>query len=201
MTRPPFAVTYDYRCPFARNAHEHLIEALRAGAGWEVTFLPFSLTQSHIDEGATPVWERPDKSADLLAVEAGLVVRDRFPDRFFDVHLGLFAARHEDARDLRSEQVVAEVLAAAGVEADDVFAAVAGGGPRHAFRRAHVAAVQDHQVFGVPTFIAGDRCAFVRVMTRPQADGGEGTATIERILDLLLEHPEINEFKHTSIDR
>ena len=37
-----FAVTWDYRCPFARNAHEHIIEALRAGAPWSVRFVPFS---------------------------------------------------------------------------------------------------------------------------------------------------------------
>ena len=27
-----FAVNWDYRCPFARNAHEHLVEGLDAGA-------------------------------------------------------------------------------------------------------------------------------------------------------------------------
>ena len=31
-----FAVTWDYRCPFARNAHEHLAAALAGGADWEV---------------------------------------------------------------------------------------------------------------------------------------------------------------------
>ena len=28
----PFAVTWDYRCPFARNAHEHVLDGLAAGA-------------------------------------------------------------------------------------------------------------------------------------------------------------------------
>ena len=27
-----FAVTWDYRCPFARNIHEHLLTGLAAGA-------------------------------------------------------------------------------------------------------------------------------------------------------------------------
>ena len=27
-----FEITYDYRCPFARNAHEHVLDALEAGA-------------------------------------------------------------------------------------------------------------------------------------------------------------------------
>jgi len=36
-----FAVTWDYRCPFARNAHEHVLTALDAGADWDVRFVPF----------------------------------------------------------------------------------------------------------------------------------------------------------------
>jgi hypothetical protein len=43
-----FAVTWDYRCPFARNAHEHVLDGLAAGAEWDVTFLPFSLGQVHV---------------------------------------------------------------------------------------------------------------------------------------------------------
>ena len=45
-----------------------------------------------------------------MAIEAGLMVRDRFPDRFPDVHLALFAARHDEGRDLRDEAVVRQVL-------------------------------------------------------------------------------------------
>jgi hypothetical protein len=36
-----FAVTWDYRCPFARNAHEHVLAGLADGADWDVTFVPF----------------------------------------------------------------------------------------------------------------------------------------------------------------
>ena len=48
-----FGVTFDYRCPFARNAHEHLVQGLKDGADWDVQFLPFSLSQNKVDEGAT----------------------------------------------------------------------------------------------------------------------------------------------------
>ena len=37
-----FGLTYDYRCPFARLVHDHVVEGLRDGADWDVTFLPFS---------------------------------------------------------------------------------------------------------------------------------------------------------------
>ena len=31
-----FAVTFDYRCPFARNAHEAVVTGLREGRDWNV---------------------------------------------------------------------------------------------------------------------------------------------------------------------
>jgi hypothetical protein len=198
VTRTHFAVTYDYRCPFARNVHEHLVEGVRAGADWDLHYLPFSLTQSHIEEGETPVWDDPARASDLIAIEAGMVVREIDPDRFLDVHLALFTARHDDAKDLRDEAVVRQVLADAGVDADEVFAGIAEGWPRQAFRKAHEEAVAEHQVFGVPTFIAGETAAFVRIMSRPQGDGQVARATIDHVLELLSSHPEVNEFKHTS---
>jgi hypothetical protein len=192
-------VTYDYRCPFARNVHEHLIEGVRGGADWDLEYLPFSLTQSHIEEGETPVWDDPARASDLIAIEAGLVVREISPDRFLDVHLALFGARHDDGKDLRDEMVVRKVLAGAGVDDDEVFAAIADGWPRQAFRKAHEEAVAEHQVFGVPTFISGETAAFVRIMTRPEGDGRLARTTIDHVLELLWSHPEVNEFKHTSI--
>ena len=201
MPSPPFSVTYDYRCPFARNIHEHLVAGLRAGAGWDVAFTPFSLSQVHVEEGGRPVWENEDMASHLLAVEAGLVVRDTDAERFLDVHVALFAARHDEGRDLRDPSVVADVLRGAGVDADEVLATVAGGGPRAVFRAAHESAVNDHRVFGVPTFVREDRAVFVRVTTRPDGDGALARGTIEGVLSLLDTHPELNEFKHTTIDR
>ena len=46
-----FAVSFDYRCPFARNAHESVVAGLEAGRDWDVTFVPFSLDQMHVEEG------------------------------------------------------------------------------------------------------------------------------------------------------
>ncbi len=197
----PFSATYDYRCPFARNAHEHLVEAMRSGADWDVEFVPFSLSQVHVEEGGTPVWDDPAKARDLLAMEAGIVVRDRFPDRFPDVHLALFAARHDEGRDLREQDVVGDILAGAGVDADAVLDAVGDGWPREAFRKAHEQAVDEHKVFGVPTFVLGEAAVFVRIMTRPAGDGALARSTIEHVVSLITSHPELNEFKHTSILR
>jgi protein-disulfide isomerase-like protein with CxxC motif len=115
--------------------------------------------------------------------------------------LGLFTARHDQGRDLRDESVVRDVLGASGVDADKVLAAVAAGGPGRIFRQGHEAAVTTHHVFGVPTFVVGDRAVFVRVMTRPGGDASLARSTIDGILDLLEGHPELNEFKHTTVGR
>jgi DSBA-like thioredoxin domain len=197
----PFAITWDYRCPFARNAHEHVALALADGAGWEVTFLPFSLSQVHVPEGGTPVWEDPDKASDLLALSSGLVVRDQYPDRFLEAHVALFSARHDEKRDLREAAVVADVLERAGVPGDKVVAEVESGAVMTALRQAHEDAARDWGVFGVPTFIVGDRAVFVRVTTRPDGDAASARHTIEGVVELFDEHPELNEFKTTSISR
>ena len=130
-----FAVNWDYRCPFARNAHEHLVLALADGADWEVAFLPFSLSQTHVPEGGTPVWDDPAKANDLLALASGVVVRDQYPGRFYDAHLALFTARHDEGLDLRVPEVVAGVLDRAGVPGDKVLAEVESGAPVEEIRR------------------------------------------------------------------
>ncbi len=195
-----FAVTWDYRCPFARLAHLHLLDGLAAGADWDITFLPFSLGQVHVAEGEAPIWERPDDDSGLLALRAGVVVRDRFPDAFPAVHRELFDARHVHARHL-DEDTVRAALVAHGVDADVVFAEIADGAPLDTVRKEHEAAALDHDVWGVPTFLVGDQAVFVRLTTDSAGDGELARTRIDRILDLAAGYPELNEFKHTSIPR
>jgi len=199
--RTAFSVTWDYRCPFARNAHEHVIEGLRGGAPWDVTFVPFSLGQVHVAEGEPDIWGHWQDDTGLLALQAGVVVRDKFPDRFLDVHEALFALRHDQGGQLREESEVRATLEEQGVDADAVLAEIATGNPIATVQQAHEAAAKDHQVWGVPTFIIGDRAVFVRLMDRPQGDIARATRSIDRVLELLAGWPELNEYKYTSIPR
>ena len=200
MTRS-FAVTWDYRCPFARNAHEHLLAGLEAGADWDVRFLVFSLDQTHVEEGGKPVWEEPDRYPALLANLAGVVVRDRSPEQFHAAHFALFAARHDQAMDLRDPAVVAKALDSAGVDAAGVLSEVEAGWPLEVLKEEHSEAVGQLQVFGVPTFISADDAVFVRLMNRPLGDSKLAISTIDRVLDVFEGWPELNEFKHTKILR
>ena len=200
MTARRFALTYDYRCPYARIAHDHVVTGLRAGAEWDVAFLPFSLGQVHVEEGQPSVWERPDEDSGLLALQASIAVRDTQPERFVDVHHALFEHRHAAAGNLRSRDALTPVLEAAGADAAAVWAEVGSGRPLATIEKEHTAAAEGQRVWGVPTFVVGDAAVFVRLLDRADGDAGLAIATVERILDQI-EWPILNEFKHTSVPR
>lgn len=195
-----FGITWDYRCPFARIVHRHVIEGLLDGADWSVRFLPFSLGQVHIEEGEAPIWDHPEDDTGLLALQAAVVVRDRHPRQFPIVHRALFEARHAEGAQLRDETVLRDLLVRNDIDADAVMGEVASGRPLAVVRDEHTAAARDLDVWGVPTFIVGGRAAFVRLMDLP-ADAGDARRTVERIVDMLDDWPSLNEFKHTSLDR
>jgi hypothetical protein len=198
-SRQTFAVTWDYRCPFARIGHEHVLDALEAGAPWDVTFVPFFLNQSHVPEGGMPAWDDPAQQSDLVALASGVVVRDRLPEHFHAVHRALFNARHDEGGDLRDRGVVAEALTRAGVDAEAVLAEVDSGWPAKQIRSEHEDVVSRLDVFGVPTFIVGGDAVFVRLMARPGGDADLARTTVDRVLGLITDHPDLNEFKHTRL--
>lgn len=196
-----FSINFDYRCPFARNANEHVLEALASGAEWQVDFTGFSLTASHADPDEPFAWSDPAHRPDLVALAAGLAVRDTQPEQFRAVHRALFAARHDLGQDLRDEEVVRKALAEGGADVEAVFAELDGGAPFATLQREHESAVSRLQTFGVPTFSNDEAAVFVRLMTRPAGDGARAISTIERVLDLLENAPELNEYKHTTVPR
>jgi hypothetical protein len=198
-----FAITFDYLCPFARNANEHVTAGLRGGAEWDVDFVPYSLAQGHVGEGEADVWERADRErvSGILAFQVGLTVRDEHPEAFLDVHDALFAARHDHGLDIKDPSVLRDVVARAGLDADEVLEQARTGRAPKTLRAEHEAAVDQHTVWGVPTFIAGDRAVFVRIMDRPEGDAGRARGRIERVLDLVEGEPELHEFKQTDLPR
>lgn len=194
-----FGLTWDYRCPFARIVHEHVLTALAGGADWQVDFRAFSLDQTHVEEGQPPVWDQPERYPGLLANLAGVVVRDRYPEQFPVAHGRFFSARHDAALDLRDRDVIMKVLEESGLDGRAVLAEVESGWPLQVMKEEHTTEVEQRQVFGVPTFIVGDQAVFVRLMRRPDGDAALARRTIERIVDTITGWPELNEFKHTSI--
>jgi len=191
-----FAVSFDYRCPFARNGHESVVLGLREGRDWDVRFLPFSLDQVHVEEGEPPVWERDPEvwGTGVSALLWGIAVRDNFFDHFYDWHIAAFSARHDEGRKIAKNDVLAEIATSVGLDADAVATEVASGRPLKVLADEHSEAVKRWRIFGVPTFVVGERAVFVRVMDRKNPDD------VDRVLDLL-EWTDLNEFKHTSVPR
>ena len=190
-----FDLTYDYLCPFARNANEAVVDALEQGADWSVTFRPFSLQQNHNGPEETPVWDvalDADMGSGVRALLWSLAVRDRFPDSFARFHVSMFAARHDQALDVGDEHVIRDVAGSAGLDADAVSEVVATGVPQRTLESEHSALVEIHEVFGVPTFIVEREAVFTRIMDRHNVED------VKRIVDML-GWTNLNEFKWTRI--
>jgi hypothetical protein len=189
-------VTFDYRCPFARNAHEAVVNAVREGVDIDYRFQSFSLDQVHVEEGSAPVWERPEgeRGGGVLALEWGIAIRDQFPDHFLDAHVAFFAARHDKGLKLDDASVLREAAAGVGLDADAVAAEVATGGPLKILGAEHAESVDRWAVFGVPTFCEGEEATFIRFMERGRTDD------LARAVELL-EWSRFNEFKRTRVPR
>lgn len=194
-----FAITFDYLCPFAAITNETVVAALEAGAEHEVEFRAYSLSQGHLEDGDTPVWERDEPLSGILALQWGLAVRDHFPGSFRAVHKALFQARHLEGKDINDPEVVRAVVASHGPDPDEVAKLVDSGEPLRTLQADHTRNVEQDKVWGVPTFITADRAVFVRHMRRA-TDGAEARQIVDRTLDLM-SWTDLNEFKQTFVPR
>jgi len=192
-----FTVTYDYLCPFARIASESLVDAVVAGAPYDVTFKPFSLAQNHLDDDAVAVWDRgpsDEQGRGVLALFWSLAIRDGFSESFLEFHKSLFNAKHDDLADIGDEAVLRDLATKVGLDADAVAAAVETGVPAKTLAAEHTALVEDLGVFGVPTFIDGEEAVFVRFMERHKLDD------LDKVVDMI-SWTNVNEFKRSRIPR
>ena len=91
-------------------------------------------------------------------------------------------------------------MASAGVDPDEVEKLVASGRPAAALADDHSWAADTARVFGVPTFVTAHRAVFVRLMDRP-ATPEAASSTLDRVLTMVEDWPDLNEFKATAIPR
>jgi protein-disulfide isomerase-like protein with CxxC motif len=104
---------------------------------------------------------------------------------------------------LTSREQVGGCLEEVGLDAGEVFALVDDGQPRQVIAERWRHYHDELDVFGVPTFVVDDADAtFVRLMDGPDpAAPAASVAVVERLLSLIVSHPEINELKHTRLSR
>ena len=193
-----FGLTFDYRCPFARLVHDHVVEGLRAGAQWNVTFLPFCLGQAHVEPGQKDVWDRTDSDSGLLALQLAISLRDQQPDSFLDFHQSMFNYRHVEGGALRDREKLAAIMKESGADPEKAFADVESGRTLQVVQDEHSRFVRSHSVWGTPTFIVEDKAVFVRLLDHAHGDQALAARTVDRILDDI-DWPILNEFKHTSV--
>ena len=77
-----FDLSYDYRCPFAKNIHLHVLKALNVGADFDVNFVPWTMSQGYQEDGAPGVWNDPTFDAEHLSLAVSVSIRDQQPDLF-----------------------------------------------------------------------------------------------------------------------
>ncbi len=191
-----FGIAYDYLCPFARNGNEHVVAGLRAGAGWDVTFVPFSLVQAKAAESGEVRWDAAAalRRSGVLALAVAELVKVEAPERFLDVHLELFALRHDRAEDLRDPGCIAGALERAGVGTALVDRAEDG---LDALAEAH-ASLLARQVWGVPAILGSRRAVFVRLLDRP-GPGSDPVARVERLVRMVEDDEMLHEFKQVDL--
>ena len=199
MNTLKFDVNWDYRCPFARIINEHIAVGLLNGADWEVDFIPFSLTEVHTEEGELSSWEDPSKADNLMAGQVGIVMQEMFPEVFLNFHQKVFSIRHDLGQDLRKQEVLEDAISQFGVDPRAVFDELENGWPLVRYRQAHENSVSEFSVFGVPTIFVNGKAAFVRLMKRADGNAQSSIDYIEKIVDQIANHSEINELKHTTI--
>jgi hypothetical protein len=192
-----FDLSFDYRCPFAKNIHLHVVTALRAGADFDVNFVPWTLSQGSADDGPD-VWNDPAFDTEHLSLCVGVSVRDQQPEHFLDAHEALFRARHELAIRLITFDEIDEVLKPLGVDMDLVRADVASRRPHEVIGKSYEE-FSTYEAFGVPTFIVDGNATFVRYMTSPSADAQASVEIIQSLLTLMTQRVDLNEFKHTQV--
>ena len=193
-----FDLSFDYRCPFAKNIHLHLLHALQGGADFDVRFIPWTLSQGHRVEGALDVWDDPGYDSDLLALAAGVSVRDQQPTLFLASHEALFRARHERALRLATIEEIDLVLEPLGVDLARLHDDLASRRPHRVIADSYEE-FSRYEAFGVPTFVVDGDATFVRWMTPPTGDASQSADIINSLLTLMRTRGDLNEFKHTKL--
>lgn len=195
-----FAVTWDYRCPFARIAHRYVADALLDGADWEVRFVPFCLGQVHVEPGEPAIWDRPLDDSGLLAMQYAIAARELQPQKFVHFHRELFEGRHTQGLALDRAAPIEQLAEDCDLDVATLKDFVETGTPLTIIRDEHTEAVETLEVWGVPTFMSETHAVFVRLMDLPTS-AEMARQKIEKIVEMLTEWPSLNEYKHTRLSR
>jgi 2-hydroxychromene-2-carboxylate isomerase len=160
---PGVAFHFDVMCPWAYQTSVWVREA-RPQRGLDISWRFFSLEEVNREEGKPHPWERPwTYGWSMLRVAALLRRRDMaLVDHFYEA---AGRALHVDGRPVQQREVLAAVMAEAGLDPGDIGRALADESTHDDIRADHQA-VLDAGGFGVPTMFLDDgTCLFGPVIT------------------------------------
>ena len=166
------------------------------GDNLDIEWKPFYLAQANSKEGPEwKAWEQKEDSATLglqsfVAAEAANRQGANALETFM---LAMLRARHEDRKDLSDREVIVEAAQTAGLDmarfredmADPTILPETG--------KSHIEAVEEHGVFGVPTFIfPNGASAFIKAYVPPD---DEAVEMFEDLTDVMGKWKFIGEMK------
>ena len=156
----------------------------KSGGELELNWRSFSLEQVNSKEGPDwKIWEQPEDYhfRGFLALRAGEAARRQGKEAFERFHLALLRARHEDRRDIADRDVLVDVATSVGLDAARFREDLADRSLVEKIVQDHTEAVEQHGVFGTPTFVfPNGASAFLKILRTPDEDA-------PRLLELLSE--------------
>ena len=146
------------------------------GGSVQVNWKNFNLQQVNSKDDSDPkVWEQPDlhEARALLASVAGEAARRQGDDAFDRFHLALLTARHgsEDRIPLNEDEPLIKIAEEAGLDAGRFREDLKDPELLKVIARDHTEAVEEHGVFGTPTFVFEDgSSAYLKTYIPPEED-------------------------------
>ncbi len=152
----------------------------------EVDWRPFFLAQINTKEG--PEWKAWEQKLDtsnlgLLAMRAGEAAKRQGSVAFEAFQLALLKARHEDRKDLSNPEVVMEAAQVGGLDMGRFQEDLADDSILKDLGDSHTQAVEQHGVFGVPTFVfPNGAAAFLKTYQPPEEEAARVFETLHEMM-------------------
>ncbi len=162
----------------------------------EVEWRNLVLQQINSKEGPEwKAWEQPEsEQRSLPSLRGGVAARKQGTDAFDRYHMAMLHARHKERAELNDRDVVFNVARSAGLDAAQFERDYEDPETTRTITEEHRQAVEQHGVFGTPTFIFEDgHAAFLKTLLPPE---GEEVGMFKSFMDLIGRHPYIGEIKH-----
>jgi hypothetical protein len=166
------------------------------GENLDIDWKPFYLAQANSKEGPEwKAWEQKEDSATLglQAFAAAEAAARQGVGPFEAFQLAMLRARHEDRKDLSDESVIMEAAESSGLDMARFREDMKDPAILPETGKSHIEAVEEHGVFGVPTFVFPDGAsAFIKAYVPPDEDA---VSMFEDLADVMGKWKFIGEVK------